>query len=104
VTKEVYKAYYHCKNREKYLDKLANKNNISLENCIEKGIPVEYMISPVEDTIEEALATKELIVKMLDCLALLDDRDRYLIIELFYHGKSRTDFVSGNRSSADDDP
>ena len=49
---------------------------------------MEYMISPVEDTIEEALATKELIVKMLDCLALLDDRDRYHIIELFYHGKS----------------
>jgi hypothetical protein len=39
VTKEVYKAYYHCRNREKYLDKLANKNNISLENCMEKGIP-----------------------------------------------------------------
>lgn len=63
VTKEVYKAYYHCRNREKYLDKLANKNNISLENCMEKGIPVEYIITSVEDTIEEALATKELIVK-----------------------------------------
>jgi len=46
------------------------------------------MITLVEDTIKEALATKELIAKMLDCLALLDDRDRYLVIELFYHGKS----------------
>ena len=53
VTKEVYKAYYHCRNREKYLEKLANKNNISLENYMEKGIPVEYIITSVEDTLKK---------------------------------------------------
>ncbi|MBZ2174680.1 hypothetical protein K8M07_05400 [Schnuerera sp. xch1] len=45
VTKEVYKAYYRCRNREKYLDRLTQNNNISLEGCNEKGIPIEYIIS-----------------------------------------------------------
>ena len=88
VTKEVYKAYYHCRDREKYLDQLAEKNNISLESCVGKGISVEYAVTSMEDSIDEVLITKEMIAKMLECLALLDGKERQLIIELYYRGKS----------------
>lgn len=58
VTKEVYNAYYHCRDREKYLDKMAEKNNISIEGCNEKGISVEYIISTTVDSVEDAIITE----------------------------------------------
>jgi hypothetical protein len=67
VTQEIYKAYYHCRDREKYLDKLAEKNNISLEGCAEKGISVEYIIAIAEDSMEDTIILNEAIAKMLRC-------------------------------------
>jgi len=88
VTKEVYKAYYRCRDREKYLDKLAEENNISLEGCAEKGISVEYIIATVEDSMEDAIILNEMIARMLRCVKMLDGPDRKLIVELYLYGKS----------------
>ncbi|MPM06973.1 hypothetical protein SDC9_53277 [bioreactor metagenome] len=88
VTQEVYKAYYRCRNREKYLDKLAEENNISLEGCAEKGIPVEYIIATAENSMEDAIILNEMITKMLRCVQMLDGPDRKLIVELYLQGKS----------------
>lgn len=88
VTQEVYKAYYRCRDREKYLDKLAEENNISLEGCAEKGISVEYIIATAEESIEDAIILNEMIAKMLRCVQTLDDPDRTLIVELDLRGKS----------------
>jgi len=88
VTREVYKAYYRCRDREKYLDKLAEKNNISVEGCAEKGISVEYIIATAEDSMEDVIILNEMIAKMLRCVQMLDGPDRKLIVELYLHGKS----------------
>jgi RNA polymerase sigma factor (sigma-70 family) len=88
VTQEVYKAYYRCRDREKYLDKLAEENNISLEGCAEKGISVEYIIATTEDSMEDAIILNEMIARMLRCVKMLDGPDRKLIVELYLHGKS----------------
>lgn len=88
VSKKVYKSYYQCRDREKYLDKLANHNNLSLENCIEEGIPVEYQIASAEISMEEAVDEREFIEKMKKCLSMLDLSERRLIEDLFYLGKS----------------
>ena len=88
VTKEVYKAYYHSRNREKYLDKLAKKNNISIEGCNEKGISVEYIISTTVDSVEDAIITEMLLVKLRQCLKMLDESERMLIAKLYLQGKS----------------
>jgi hypothetical protein len=45
VTEEIYKNYYKLVERERYLDKLAERKHISIEACQEKGIQVEYIIS-----------------------------------------------------------
>ncbi|MEA4963475.1 hypothetical protein [Lutispora sp.] len=76
VTKEVYKAYYRCRDREKYLDKLAEDNNISLEGCYEKGISVEYIISTAEDSMEDMIITGMLLVKLRQCLKTLDEPEK----------------------------
>ncbi|ACV62385.1 RNA polymerase, sigma-24 subunit, ECF subfamily [Desulfofarcimen acetoxidans DSM 771] len=85
---EVYKAYYRCRDREKYLDKLAEDNNISLEGCYEKGISVEYIISAAEDSMEDTIITGMLLVKLRQCLKMLNEPEKRLIIELYLRGKS----------------
>ncbi|HBW37379.1 sigma factor-like helix-turn-helix DNA-binding protein [Desulfosporosinus sp. BICA1-9] len=88
VAKEVYKAYYHCRDREKYLDKLAEYNNISLEGCNEKGISVGYIISTAEDSMEDEIVQRDMVTRLEQCLLQLDEAERQLIIALFYLEKS----------------
>lgn len=88
VTKEVYKAYYHYRNREKYMDKLAEKNNISIEGCNEKGISVEYIISTAVDSMEDEIILHDMIARLRRCLLQLNESERQLIISLFYCEKS----------------
>ena len=88
VSKEVYKAYYKHKEREKYLDRLAEEKNISLEACIQKGIQVEYVITGLQESIEDKLIKAEMIAKMMECLNLLDKNERMLINKLIFNGKS----------------
>ncbi|MTI84675.1 MAG: sigma-70 family RNA polymerase sigma factor [Firmicutes bacterium] len=88
VTQEVYKAYYRCRNREKYLDKLAEENNISLEGCAEKGISAEYIITSAGDSMEDAIILNEMTAKMFRCVQMLDEPERTLIVELYLRGKS----------------
>jgi len=88
VTKEVYKAYYRCRDREKYLDKLAEENNISIEGCNEKGISVEYIISAAVDSMEDEIMLHDMITRLQRCLLQLNESERHLIIALFYCKKS----------------
>ncbi|KJR44410.1 hypothetical protein UF75_5208 [Desulfosporosinus sp. I2] len=88
VTQEVYKAYYRCRDREKYLDKLAEDNNMSLEGCNEKGISVEYIISAAVDSMEDMIISEMLLVKLRQCLKMLDESEKTLIVELYLQSKS----------------
>ncbi len=88
VGKEVYKAYYQQKEREAYLDKLAGKHNISFEECEEKGIQVDYLLSCAEESIEDGVIKKEMLKKLALCLETLSEQERLLIYALFFQGKS----------------
>lgn len=88
VTQEIYKAYYHCRDREKYLDKLAEDNNLSLEGCIENGVSVEYIISTMMESMEDAIIKNMMIAKLRRCMEMLDKSERTLIVELYLRSKS----------------
>lgn len=88
VTQEIYKTYYHCRDREKYLDKLAEDNNISLEGCNENGVSVEYIISTMMESMEDAIIKNMMIAKLRRCMEMLDKSERTLIAELYLRGKS----------------
>jgi RNA polymerase sigma factor (sigma-70 family) len=88
VTSEVYKAYYKCRDREKYLDKLAEDHNISLNSCNEKGISVEYIISTATDSIEDEIVQRDMVERLQHCLLRLNEAERQLITALFYYEKS----------------
>ena len=88
VGKEVYTAYYQQKERETYLDKLSQKHNISFEECEEKGIQVDYLLSCSEQSIEDDIIKREMLEKMMLCIEMLSEQERMLIYSLFFKGKS----------------
>lgn len=88
VGKEVYRAYYQQKEREAYLDKLSQKHDISFEECQEKGIQVDYLLSRSEQSIEDDIIKREMLEKMMLCIKMLSEQERLLIYNLFFKGKS----------------
>ncbi|MPN40738.1 hypothetical protein SDC9_188277 [bioreactor metagenome] len=88
VTKEVYKAYYQCRDREKYLNKLSEYKNISLEDCNERGISLEYIISALTDSLEDEVVQRDMVERLQQCLLRLNEAERQLIISLFYYERS----------------
>jgi len=88
VSREVYKAYYQCRDREKYLEKLAETNSISFEECEEKGIPVDFQLSRTNEFVDEYIIKREMLKKMMSCIDMLSEQERILIYELFFKGKS----------------
>ena len=94
VSKEVYMAYYHCRDREKYLDELAETNNISFEACNEKGIQVEYLLVSAQESMEDRIIIKEMIAKIQQYLKQLDEKEKWLMDALYFKGKSEYQIAS----------
>lgn len=94
VTEEVYRSYYKLVERERYLDKLAKKNHISIEACNESGIQVEYIISQTEESIEDTIINQEMLDKLEQCLKMLPEQEQMLIHTLFFQGKSERQLSS----------
>ena len=88
VTEEVYRAYYQLKEREAYLDKLSQKHDISFEECEEKGIQVDYLLSHSEQSIEDEIIKAEMLAKLMSSMERLSGQERLLIYNLFFKGKS----------------
>ncbi len=90
VTEEVYKSYYRLVERERYLDKLAEKKHVSIEACQENGVQVEYIISRAEESIEDSIIKQELLDKLSQCLMMLPEQEQMLIYALYFDNKTET--------------
>ena len=88
VTEEVYRTYYKLTERERYMDKLAEKKHISLENCRQKGLQIDYLLSHSGESIEDAVVKREMLDKLSLCLRMLSEQERRLIYALFFQRKS----------------
>lgn len=94
VTEEVYRAYYQQKEREAYLDKLSKKHDMSFEECEEKGIQVDYLLTleqSIEDRLieeEDKLIKVEMLAKLTEAMEKLSGQELSMINELFFKGKS----------------
>lgn len=93
VTEEIYKVYYRCKEREAYLDKLAAQNDLSIEECEEKGIRIDYILSQTQESTEDKLIREELLVKLSVAMELLTEQEWLLIYSLFFKGISESQFA-----------
>jgi|BioPla2DNA2_1021312.scaffolds.fasta_scaffold01706_5 DNA-directed RNA polymerase specialized sigma24 family protein len=94
VTEEIYKNYYRLVERERYLNKLAERKHISIEACQEKGVQVEYIISHTEESIEDSVIRQEMLDKLALCVKMLPEQELLLIRALFFQGKSERQLSS----------
>lgn len=88
VTEEVYKSYYKLTEREKYLDKLAEKKHIPLETRRQSGLEADYILSHTVESIEDCIVKQEMLEKLKLSLETLSDQERLLIYALFFEEKS----------------
>lgn len=65
VSKEVYRAYYECRDREVYLDKVHKKHNESLEALQESGFSIEYNSSLISKESAEDKAVRKIMVERI---------------------------------------
>ncbi|MHB8076736.1 sigma-70 RNA polymerase sigma factor region 4 domain-containing protein [Desulfosporosinus fructosivorans] len=94
VTEEVYKAYYQLKERESYLDKLSERNNLSFEECEEKGIQIDYLLSQTQESAEDKLIKAEMLSRLTVAVEMLTEQERLLIYTLFFKGKSERELCA----------
>ena len=94
VTEEVYKAYYQNKERESYLDKLSEQNNLSFEECEEKGIQIDYLLSQTQESAEDKLIKAEMLSRLSAAMEKLTEQERLLIYTLFFKGKSERELCA----------
>ena len=90
VSEEVYKAYHQHRERERYLNKLANQHETLFSFNVEEdgGFHVEVnMPMPQPDSTEDVVIKQLLINEMLECFKQLGVYDRKLLYELFVMGK-----------------
>lgn len=94
VTEEIYKAYYQLKERESYLDKLSERNNLSFEECEEKGIQIDYLLSQTQESAEDKLIKAEMLSRLTVAMEMLTEQERLLIYTLFFKGKSERELCA----------
>ena len=94
VTEEIYKAYYQLKERESYLDKLSERNNLSFEECEEKGIQIDYLLSQTQESAEDKLIKAEMLSRLTVAMEMLTEQERLLIYTLFIKGKSERELCA----------
>ena len=94
VTEEVYNAYYQNKEREIYLDKLSERNNLSYEECEEKGIQIDYLLSQTQESAEDKLIQAEMLSRLTMAMEMLTGQERLLIYSLFFKGKSERELCA----------
>lgn len=95
VTENVYREFYREERRQKYLDYLAEENNVlsydKLTNDEFNGADVVIDQSmPVEEIVEAKIMQE----KLKACLHHLDDDERSLIEALFFKGLSERQWSS----------
>lgn len=90
VTEEVYKTYYKLTERERYLEKLAEKKHISLEACHQNGLQVDYLLSYSEESLEDGIVKHEMLGKLTLCFEMLSEQEQLLIYALYFDNKTES--------------
>ena len=90
VTEEIYRTYYKLTERERYLEKLAEKKHISLEACYQNGLQIDCLLSHPGESLEDGIVKKEMLEKLTLCLEILSEPERLLIYALYFDNKTES--------------
>jgi DNA-directed RNA polymerase specialized sigma24 family protein len=88
VSIEVYEAYHQEREHERYLNKLAKKNNVPLNVVGDDGNEITHDVVVECDSVEETVIRKVMIEHLCRGLEQLTTDDMFLINAIFFEGKS----------------
>lgn len=90
VTEDVYLAYYRMDRRARFLEeKDMAHGKVLYSNLDTRTLNGEETIPDMNaESVEDIVVKKLMVEKLRQCLELLDDKERELIFELFFNGKS----------------
>jgi len=95
TTKEIYEVYYRMDRRERYLEERDLKKGVMNFSDIGDGYcSVEEILYDEDTDIEEEVIRKMLIKTVLEAISTLEEKEKWLIQELFFYGKSQRQLAS----------
>jgi DNA-directed RNA polymerase specialized sigma subunit len=94
VSEEVYITYYKMARRERYLNEVSLKKDLSYNQLIVKEYPIEIKMIEPQKLIEDEVIEKMMINKITKAIKNLDDNERLIINELFFNAKSERELAN----------
>jgi len=88
VSEDIYTVYYKMERRERYLEEISIRHNLSYNQLIEQDYPVEGKMFEPQSSVEEIIIKKIMLEKLMSALKELTEHDRLIISELYFKGKS----------------
>jgi len=98
VDNDTYFNYYKSKRQEKYLEEKDLSHGVVSYDAIDSDeMCGEEMIPDTSENVEDVIATKLMIEKLYECLEMLNVDELWLIINLFYKGKTERQLAANLR-------
>lgn len=94
TSEEVYRAYYKMSRRERYLEEVSRKKNLSLEALKDAEYPVEEQMLKIPKGVDDEAIKNTMIELLLKKLSILSDYEIWLVQEIYTHGKSERQIES----------
>lgn len=88
VDEEIYITYYKMGRRERYLEEVAVKKNLSYNQLLDQDYPIESKMCNQQHLPEDIIIKKIMLEKMIIALNMLTVNERMIINQLFFEGKS----------------
>ncbi len=91
VSEEIYTAYYRMVRRERYLEEVSVRHNLSNNQLIGQDYPVEEKMLEPQPPLEDIIIEKIMRQKLMSALKELTEQEWLIINELFFEGTSMRD-------------
>ena len=93
VNEDVYYAYYKQKWHERYEHKKRLSKELSYECLRDSGVAVELIMTDTSRTLEDEVIIEIMVEKLHECLSKLSEDELFLVLEMFYRGRSIRDIA-----------
>lgn len=84
VNEDVYIVYYKMGRRERYLNEVSIKKDLSYNHLMAQDYPVELKMSEKQEFIEDEIIKKIMIEEMLIAIHTLTEYEKMIINEIFF--------------------
>ena len=84
VNEDVYIVYYKMGRRERYLNEVSIKKDLSYNHLMAQDYPVELKMSEQQEFIEDEIIKKIMIDEMLIAIHALTEYEKMIINEIFF--------------------